>query len=311
MTYVIGDALAVLRTLEADRFQTCVTSPPYWGLRDYDHVDQLGREPTPDEYVARLVQIMREVRRVLRPDGTLWLNLGDSYVTRWGSQRKSRAGLGDAARKRSGRVPAGMKEKDLAGIPWMVAFALRADGWWLRQDVIWAKPNPVPEPVKDRCTRAHEYLFMLTRSQNYFYDADAIREPHASAYSHDVIKRAGGAGGVRPAGNNFSKARRRADGTGTPRSRAERAALLNPKGRNKRSVWTINTQPYRGAHFAVFPPALVEPCILAGSRPGDEVLDPFFGSGTVGEVAARLGRRWLGVELQPSYASLIDARTQP
>ena len=324
-----GDVFDVLPLLEPGSVQTCVTSPPYWGLRDYgtatwdggdpacDHrapsrfdyplnsrqtsnagsgsvqqyrggcgkcgakrIDvQIGLEATPEEYVERLVRVFREVRRVLRDDGTLWLNLGDSYAGSWKNQgRKEERGTQrpingpmmqsfdghPAPESNAGVVPPGLKPKDLVGIPWRVTFALQADGWWLSSDIIWSKPNPMPESVTDRPTKAHEYLlFLLAKSERYFYDAAAIAEDATNRIS----------------GNT----------------------------RNK-YVWTIASEPFPDAHFAVFPQALVEPCILAGSKPGDLVLDPFSGSGTVGVVALRLGRRFLGVELNPEYAAMARRR---
>jgi DNA modification methylase len=320
VTAIIGDCRTVLPTLDACSVQTVVTSPPYWGLRDYGHPDQIGLEPTPTEYVASIVGVMREVRRVLREDGTLWLNLGDSYIANESgsedgstlegsrnsqaeSRRAERAMTTDPkspARDREGgrpnrRVPDGMKVKDLAGIPWMVAFALRADGWWLRSDVVWSKPNPMPEPVADRPSKSHEYLFLLSRSATYFYDRDAVAEPAvSSAPSGNGFKREGRL--------NFAKA------DGSPRGN-ERPWDGVGGTRNARSVWTIATTPYAGAHFATMPPELAKRCILAGSRIGDVVLDPFLGSGTVGMVAEQNGRRWVGCELQPKYEPLIKERT--
>lgn len=282
-----GDCRDVLSTLDAASVHCCVTSPPYFGLRDYGHDGQIGLEPTPDEFVTALVEVFREVRRVLRDDGTLWLNLGDSYAGSWGAQsRGATSALADRSvssqqilahpkRTNTGSVAAGApyKPKDLLGIPWMVAFALRADGWYLRSEIIWAKPNPMPESVTDRPTKAHEYVFLLSKSPRYFYDADAIREPHAD----------GKWGG-------------------------EDGPTLNPAGRNKRSVWTVATQPFAGAHFATFPPKLIEPCILAGCPEGGMVLDPFAGAGTTGMVALRHGRSFVGVELNQQYAAMARER---
>ena len=292
MTYTIGNVLDVLPTIEADRFQCCVTSPPYWGLRDYDHPDQLGLESTPDDYVARMVAVFREVRRVLKPDGTLWLNLGDSYVA--APQRSATTDPKNPGRDRTGSRPNrravdGLKPKDLVGIPWRVALALQADGWWLRQDIIWHKPNPMPESVTDRPTKAHEYVFLMSKSATYYYDAEAIAEPVTRG----------------TAGSTFTGGKTAASGLGRvsdlPRDESDT--------RNARSVWTIASQPFAGAHFATMPPKLAERCILAGSRIGDEVLDPFLGSGTVGMVAEALGRRWHGVELNPKYEEIIRQRT--
>jgi DNA modification methylase len=297
-----GDCRAVLPTLEAGSVQTCVTSPPYWGLRDYGVEGQLGLEKTPEEYVLRMVEVFREVKRVLREDGTLWLNLGDSYAatTKGTGGTKSLSGGGslrpnghsqpqmDPIRMDYGVLP--IKPKDLVGIPWRVAFALQADGWWLRSDVIWSKPNPMPESVTDRPTKAHEYLFLLTKAERYFYDAEAIAEPAAvgeRAFSGERVRNVGG----RTDGFTRTTGSFGADGK-----------------RNRRSVWTIATQPFPEAHFAVMPEALVEPCILAGSKAGDTVLDPFAGSGTVGKVAARHGREFVGIDLNPQYVDMARRR---
>jgi DNA modification methylase len=344
-----GDALERLREMEAESVQTVVTSPPYWGLRDYgtaeweggdsecDHrrqspvsrassglgvkdglgpygdkfsatqggtmafgaecgkcgarrIDsQLGLEPTPEQYVANLVEVFREVRRVLRKDGTVWLNLGDSYghgtsavQSHEGTTNVGSVGTRDA---RADVMRNGLKAKDLVGIPWRTAFALQADGWWLRSDIIWSKPNPMPESVTDRPTRAHEYLFLLTKSARYFYDADAIREEHARVWDPDAP-----------------------NGSINARTRDASGIEPNPAGRNRRSVWEIATAPYAEAHFATFPPKLVEPCILAGSAKGDTILDCFCGSGTTGVVALRHDRSFIGIELSPAYCELARNR---
>lgn len=285
--------------------QCCVTSPPYFGLRDYGTANQIGLEATPDAFVAQLVVVFREVRRVLADDGVLWLNLGDSYSA---TQRSAGASLAStlatkptaskttAQRERgTWRTGTDAKPKDLLGIPWRVAFALQADGWYLRSDVIWHKPNPMPESVTDRPTKAHEYLFLLTKSERYYFDADAIREPHARLWD------ASNGGNLAPDGPHKAN--------GAIRERGGDYPEPNPLGRNKRSVWTVPTMPYSGAHFATMPEKLVEPCILAGSRLGDRVFDPFIGSGTVGAVAERLGRRWVGTDLNPAYHQLARKRT--
>lgn len=295
-TILIGDCLEVLCGLPDCMAQTCVTSPPYYGLRDYGCAGQIGLETTPDAYVARLVDVFREVRRVLRDDGTLWLNLGDSYARAGGTDRQisSTGKVGNTLKTlemlpcRKQAPPDGLKDKDLLGIPWMVAFALRADGWWLRQDIIWHKPNPMPESVTDRCTKAHEYVFLLTKSARYFYDAAAIAE---EAERGD-------------AGSRFDQGK-------TAQHQLERqasGARIDDGRRNARSVWPIATQPYSGAHFATMPPALAERCIKAGSKPGDMVLDPFGGAGTTGLVADRLGRSATLIELNPEYARLARER---
>jgi len=350
-----SDVLDGLRQIEAGSVHTCVTSPPYWGLRDYgtakweggdsecDHKeksnrndggrvntdgfhvssannsdkgnrnytgtcpkcgatridDQIGLEKTPEEYVAKLVEVFREVRRVLRDDGTVWLNLGDSYASSTSnnggySDKSTLAGFSRPDTKGrlandTGRVVSldhGLKPKDLCGIPWRVAFALQADGWWLRSDIIWAKPNPMPQSVTDRPTSAHEYIFLLSKSARYFYDADAIAE-----------KTTGG-----DAGNGFDRPHRLKHANGNP------TPYVDLNTRNKRDVWTVATQPFPGAHFAVFPPKLIEPCILAGSPMGGTVLDPFSGSGTTGIVATKHGRSYVGVELNPEYAEMSRKR---
>jgi len=303
-----GDCFEVLRTLPADSVQCCVTSPPYWGLRDYGVEGQIGLERTPEEYVARMVEVFREVRRVLRPDGILWLNLGDSYCStdKWGgggnTGKHSVATDGTvpswAVRTKKAAIP-GLKPKDLVGIPWRVAFALQADGWWLRADVIWSKPNPMPESVRDRPTKAHEYVFLFAKSEGYFYDADAIREQHKTPHKHRATKHGHnamrGQESIRPRGNM--------EAVGDPAAR-----YYAHGGRNRRSVWTISTKPFNGAHFATMPWDLVEPCILAGSRPGDLVLDPFSGAGTVGVVAQRHGRGFIGIDLNPAYVEMAENR---
>lgn len=312
LTLLQGDALEMLRTIEAETVQTCVTSPPYWGLRDYGAEGQLGLEKTPEEYVEKLVGVFREVRRVLRKDGTLWLNLGDCFSSgNSGMQRRDNKGgvwtskKGEynqpSAKANPGRKPiAGMKTKDLVGIPWMVAFALRADGWYLRSDIIWSKPNPMPESVRDRPTRAHEFIFLMAKSDRYFYDPDAIREPHAAkSLTHRGGGRAAGKAGVQDAtgkiaSGNFAEWKK-------PR-------VVDPRGRNSRSVWTVASHSYKDAHFATYPPKLIRPCILAGSRPGDIVLDPFNGAGTTGLVAQQLRRSYIGIDINPEYLALTRKR---
>jgi len=313
-----GDALTCLREMPAGSVQTCVTSPPYWGLRDYGAEGQLGLEPTPEQYVANLVAVFREVKRVLRDDGTLWLNLGDSFCstapgTRVDPGAMTGKHVNEGAYRRAA-TPLGLKPKDLVGIPWMVAFALRADGWYLRSDIIWAKPNPMPESVTDRPTKAHEYLFLLSKSPRYFYDADAVREPSDRP---DLIGRAT---------RNMGPQEKTGGVNGGPnlRNDSDRVGVdyCNPAGRNKRSVWTVATQPFPGSHFAVFPPKLIEPCVLAGSLPATSdfsiqtrdglpqstVLDPFAGAGTTGVVALRHDRGFIGIELNPEYAEMARNR---
>jgi DNA modification methylase len=268
---LIGDCIESMRGLPDQSVHTCVTSPPYFGLRDYGHDGQIGLEPTPDEFVTKLVEVFREVRRVLRNDGTLWLNLGDSYARQGGREstqgrhwdgREADPGAMHSTRHAS---DIGLKPKDLIGIPWRVAFALQADGWYLRQDIIWHKPNPMPESVTDRCTKAHEYIFLLSKSQRYYFDLEAMKE------------------------------------------KATGSALANEK-RNRRSVWTVTTKPFKGAHFATFPPDLIEPCIKAGCPEGGTVLDPFGGSGTTGLVAQTWGRKFILCELNSEYAQMAQNR---
>lgn len=305
---LIGDCRERLREMADNSAHCCVTSPPYFGLRDYGVEGQLGLEPTPDEFVAAMVEVFREVRRVLRNDGTLWLNLGDSYAGSWGAQGQRITDSDDPSwhasqirnhpkrERNTGTIKqAGLKAKDLIGIPWRVALALQADGWYLRQDIIWHKPNPMPESVRDRCTKAHEYLFLLSKGPRYHFNADAIAEPLGEAslarLSQDVSSQHG-SDRVPGKTNGTMKAVGDTE-TGT---------------RNKRSVWTVATMPFSGAHFATFPPALVEPCILAGCPAGGMVLDPFGGAGTTGLVAERLGRNATLIELNPEYADLARDR---
>jgi DNA modification methylase len=390
LTLIHGDALSSLRTLESESVQTCVTSPPYWGLRDYgtgkweggdpdcghtsirkspesdrknkqgtnagssrdpirggcrlcgaSRVDiQIGLEKTPDKYAVRLVEIFRELKRVLRNDGTLWLNLGDSYAA---ARSYQVAQTRDAGSKRalasdfndmSMSVPPGLKQKDLVGIPWMIAFALRADGWYLRSDIIWSKPNPMPESVTDRPTKSHEYIFLLSKSERYFYDADAIAEP---VLRSSLIR---AEAGVKFGGNNLCPDTRLQSGNEwKPKAAREyggktraidpqanaRRILKNMKAardaggdhdapfgvtRNKRTVWTVATAPFQDAHFATFPPDLIVPCILAGAEAGGVVLDPFAGSGTTAKVAIELGRKAIAIEPKAEYVEMIKRRCQ-
>ena len=304
---IIGDCLYSMQSLPDQSVQTCVTSPPYFGLRNYGNDQQIGLEQTPDEFVNKLVDVFREVRRVLKNDGTLWLNLGDSYCGVNGYARASekfqRKGRNDAPannRSLSALHKANIKTKDLIGIPWRVAFALQADGWYLRQDIIWSKPNPMPEPVKDRCTKSHEYIFLLSKSPKYYYDHEAIKEDCSESNIQDFMKR--------KTLNNKGK------GLGTyeearpdlARSRAD--YMPSDLKRNKRSVWEVTPKPYSGAHFAVYPPELIEPCILAATKKGDTVLDPFGGSGTTAGVALKHKRKAILCELNPEYASIVDDR---
>jgi len=294
VTLIAGDAEAVGVDLESGSVQTIVTSPPYFGLRDYGVAGQLGAEATVDEYVDRLVRVFRVLRDALADDGTLWLNLGDSYGGAPGGVQGSSGECSgrQAAAQRAGRGAKSGRSKELLGVPWRVALALQADGWLLRSDIIWSKPNPMPESVKDRPTKAHEYLFLFAKSRRYFYDADAIAEPVLDSTIEDLQRR-------KVLTNKGTHGGARAD---LGRSRADyvRADGL----RNKRTVWEIGSKPFQGAHFAVFPPELVRPCVLAGSRRGDLVLDPFSGSGTTGLVATQEGRRYVGIDLNPEFLEL-------
>jgi DNA modification methylase len=266
---MVGDAVSRLRELPDGVVRTCVTSPPYWGLRDYNNDGQLGMEKSPQEFVENLCQVFDEVWRVLTDDGTLWVNLGDTYA-----------------------------EKSLAGIPWRFAFAMQDRGWYLRQDIIWAKPNPMPESVTDRCTKSHEYIFLLSKQPRYFFNQGAIREE-----SVDLE------GSKKRYESAFHTGQKHLDGGYLPQGKTHTAGYRTFDGkRNKRTIWTVNTASYKGAHFAVYPPALIEPCILAGSAEGDTVLDPFSGSGTTGEVALTHGRNYVGIELNPDYAALSEKR---
>lgn len=308
---LIGDCRESLRSLPEKSVHTCVTSPPYFGLRDYGHEGQIGLEPTPDEFVTQLVSVFQEVKRVLRDDGTLWLNLGDSYAsyrdgkatpdTSRGNSEGTLVPKGSATnRMASTFAGTSIKHKDLIGIPWRVAFALQADGWYLRQDIIWHKPNPMPESVTDRCTKAHEYIFLLSKSPKYFFDSEAMKEPVQSNKGNGKSFRGGGSYTGENSFNNHQQKERETHGNAP-----------NESGlRNRRSVWTVATKPFKGAHFATYPPDLIEPCILAGCPIGGTVLDPFFGAGTTGLVALRHGRKVIGCELNPDYALLAYERLE-
>jgi DNA modification methylase len=324
-----GDCRDVLRTLPDESVHCIVTSPPYWGLRDYGVAGQIGLETNYADFVAQMVAVFREVRRVLRGDGTLWLNLGDSYAggsiansTRPGNPDKN----GGASNRNGLGAVSGLKPKDLCGIPWRVAFALQADGWWLRQDIIWSKPNPMPESVTDRCTKAHEYLFLLTKSERYYFDAAAIAEPVTDStierLSQPTLEQQEGSWRVPGKTNGPMKAKwpkGRSSGNKSHKyvtddeAHRTKAGLMKIAGRayptrNRRSVWEVATQPFSEAHFATFPPALIEPCIKAGCPAGGTVLDPFGGAGTTGLVADRLGRNAILIELNPEYAAMADWR---
>lgn len=320
------------------KVQACVTSPPYFGLRDYGHEGQIGLEQTPEKYIAAMVEVFRCVHDVLAEDGTLWLNIGDSYAAQRGGthmpaqtvsggvngkgNERAFRGMGDEKRGASHRNASaiGLKHKDLIGIPWMLAFALRADGWYLRQDIIWHKPNPMPESVRDRCTKAHEYLFLLSKSERYYYDAKAIAQPIAESSKARLAQpnlpnqkgsdRVPGKtnGNMKAVGPRFGGSKYGDDQREESRTKSGNEYMGGDGLANRRSVWTVATRPYKGAHFATFPPALIEPCILAGSRSGDIVLDPFMGSGTTAYVAKMHDRKYLGCELNPEYQALQNER---
>jgi DNA modification methylase len=346
---IVGDATEGLRSLPDASHQTCVTSPPYFGLRDYGVEGQIGLDDDPGAYLDRLVEVFREVRRVLRDDGTLWLNMGDSYAGSWGSQ--GRQGEGGALASRSVKQArsivahprtqsrtgstlhlAGIKPKDLMGMPWMLAFALRADGWWLRSSIVWAKPNPMPESIRDRPTSAHELVFLLSKRPRYFYDAEAIKEDALTEAwpgigpQHAAERDRGEAykpmrvpsGWDTEKGRHHGTVHKHGRRTSAPKGSFGGKGPASPDGhqsfravvakRNARNVWTIATQPFTGAHFATMPPALVERCIKAGSRVGDLVLDPFGGAGTTGLVAIEQQRGATLIELNPDYADMARRR---
>jgi DNA modification methylase len=325
-----GDTASILKTIPSECVHCVITSPPYWGLRDYGVSAQIGLEDTLEEYVEKITEVFNEIKRVLKKNGTVWLNLGDSYAGSghgYGSEikgkQKTNRGALFMAQMRPFEIPEGLKVKDLVGIPWRIAFALQANGWYLRSDIIWHKPNPMPESVKDRPTKSHEYLFFLTKTSKYYYDIDAIREPHhwidhrlnrmeqyrkkvqsatlnsatTSKSNQSVMRQSSGNG------NESGRWRGRKKGTGT-----NRESVNHPLGRNKRTVWTVPTQPFKEAHFATFPEKLVEPCLLAGCPPNGLVLDPFCGSGTTGVVALRHHRNFIGIELNPKYVEMAEKR---
>jgi len=287
---IVGDNRETLKQLPDKSVQTVVTSPPYWGLRDYGEDEQLGLEPKPNDFIENLCLVFDEVWRVLKDDGTIWVNLGDSYAQSGqrggGSYDKERPGWFKSPRK----APEGLKPKDLVGIPWRFAFAMQDRGWYLRQDIIWAKPNPMPESVTDRCTKSHEYIFLMTKNPKYHYDHEAIKEL-----------------GVIPAGTKAAKGSEERSSMEKINSRPPEYKVYDGY-RNKRSVWNVTTKPYKDAHFATYPPELITPCILAGSKENDIVLDPFSGSGTTGEVSLLHNRNYIGLELNPEYAKLSEKR---
>lgn len=301
-----SDSLKALRSMPAESVHCCVTSPPYYGLRDYEIEGQIGREDTPEQYIARLAEVFREVYRVLTPDGTLWLNISDTYCgtgSKGGTVDPKYPNGRTGQRVSIARFVRGCKHKDLIGIPWLLAFALRNDGWYLRNDIIWVKANPMPESVKDRCTRCYEHVFFLTKSKKYYFDPVAIAEPLAASTAarmkagrSEIHKYAEGIPGQKA--QNINK----------PRKTGVIPDEMIPVFRNKRDVWHINTVPYSGNHFAAFPPKLAETCILAGCPVGGVVLDPFFGSGTTGLAAKRNGRRYIGIDINGEFCALANKR---
>lgn len=315
---LIGDAVEQLRSLENESVQCCVTSPPYYGLRDYGVNGQIGHEERPEQYVDRLLIVFREVMRVLKKDGTLWLNLGDTYAANISGNGKSNRRDKAEVYVKSRRIPRGsgryggglvsatgeVKPKDLFGIPWRVAFALQDYGWYLRQDIIWAKPNPMPESVRDRCTKSHEYVFLMSKNEKYFYDWEAIAQLPSDSYANDSRWKTGSTTLSDKDGYEKSWAQ-------NPKTLHRVFSKLKAPGKvNRRSVWTIATEPYKESHFATMPTQLAKLCVLAGSREGDVVLDPFAGSGTTGQVAKELGRKFILIELNSKYKKMIERRTQ-
>ena len=306
---IVGDAVEALRKIKSESVDCCVTSPPYYNLRDYGIEGQIGLETTPEEYISKLVDVFREVRRILKNDGTLWLNIGDSYAgSGKGKKDTHTTNKGNKGSKNNSALQgnfrsADIKPKDLIGIPWLLAFSLRADGWYLRQDIIWQKPNCMPESVRDRCTRSHEYIFLLSKSRKYYYDSEAIME---KAVTSDRSYPRGSKGTPTP-----NMGRRKQDDFGNRRYTGFNERYFSnasPLKRNKRDVWNVSTCGYKGAHFATFPLKLIEPCVLAGCKEGGMVLDPFCGSGTVGEAAKLHKRNFIGIELNPQYADIAKER---
>ena len=321
-----GDSLEILKTLPSDLVDCVVTSPPYWGLRDYGVAGQLGLEKTPQEYISRMVTLFKEVKRVMKPCATLWLNMGDSFAgSGKGENPNGKQGTNKGTRfesPTSGAVPNGLKPKDLIGVPWRLAFALQEDGWYLRSDIIWAKPNPMPESVRDRPTRAHEYIFLMSKSPKYFYDSEAIKTPAKESSIQRLNQENfwNQTGGPKDPLNGNRSHRKVLENINKQRGHSRRHDGFNDRwdkmekgqqqinGANKRDVWTVATHPFKEAHFATFPPKLIEPCILAGCPKDGLVLDPFFGAGTTGLVARQHGRNFLGIELNPAYIEIAKKR---
>jgi len=306
ITLINDDCFVELKTLPDDSIDCCITSPPYWGLRNYQVDGQLGLEKTPEEYVAKMVAVFAEVRRVLKPEGTCWIVIGDSYAgggRGWesckpGGKQLTNQGVIGVAKS---DIPVGLKSKDLCGIPWRIAFALQADGWWLRQDIIWAKPNPMPESVTDRCTKSHEYIFLLTKSASYFYDNEAIKEDSVDEESYAGRRFRGKvavfASGCVPG----------SDGN-TLLSGGNQILGKKYEKRNKRDVWTVSVETNNTGHYATYPEELIRPCLLAGCPKGGVVLDPFLGSGTTGVVAKQLRLSFIGIELKEDYMKIARRR---
>jgi DNA modification methylase len=300
-TVLVGNVFDKIKEIDSKSVQCVVTSPPYWALRNYGEDNQLGLEETPESFVCNLVKVFDEVKRVLKDDGTLWLNLGDTYsAQRWTKKGMNTTpsqpmnGMKDDWRAIAPSKNSGLPDKNLVGIPWRVAFALQSSGWYLRQDIIWHKPNPMPESVKDRCTKSHEYIFLLTKSPNYKYNADDIKTGYAE--------------GTKPGSQFGGKKGNSEKGMKAKLQSTPQGIFKIGDGSNRRSVWKIPVKPYKGAHFATFPEKIPELCIKAGSDKGDIILDPFFGSGTTGWVAQRLSRKWIGIELNPEYAKIANDR---
>tara|TARA_R110000868_G_scaffold9867_2_gene48423 strand:- start:2568 stop:3581 length:1014 start_codon:yes stop_codon:yes gene_type:complete len=318
---ILGDCITGMKTLSDKCVQTCITSPPYFGLRDYQGGEaEIGQEDTVEGYVQKMVEVFREVRRILRDDGTLWLNLGDSYMSAKNcAPPPQTVANGNARSMPTDFIPAnrkdqeGLKTKDLIGIPWRVALALQADGWYLRQDIIWSKPNPMPESVADRCTKSHEYIFLLSKKPHYYYDHEAVKEPLAEAsYGRaERKKKLMDRTGKGTLGKQIENGVDSSHGyAGLALGRNGKTGYAEDGKRNKRSVWTVNTKGYKGAHFAVYPEELVTPCVLAGCPQDGTVFDPFTGSGTTAVVALKNGRNYIGTELNPEYIKIAEARIQ-
>lgn len=297
---LLGDCIDSMLSIPDKTVNCYITSPPYFGLRDYGVDGQLGIESTPEIYIENMVNVFRQVKRILTDDGTLWINIGDSYSNVSSGGHGYMDGRRNRKERRAAGIQEGMKQKDLIGIPWMLAFALRADGWYLRQDIIWSKPNAMPESVRDRCTKSHEYIFLLSKSPKYYYDHESVKEPCSEANVKDFLRR--------KTLNNKGKGKGTYEEARPDLTRSRDEYMPADFRRNRRSVWTVGAKPYKGAHFATFPPLLIEPCILAGCPPGGTVIDPFGGSGTTAGVANAHDRNAILCELSHEYAKLIPSR---